>query len=147
MEALTVWTTRKITLPKFSVQTQERKKKENPQLNPILLGFYFSHSLETTACQPLKSDEKKAVDTRTDAADRNGCLRGKERKHHSHHRARRWDVYTESYLTGSLGNLRGGGGGCFWPSAGERDWKSRSQQQVLIVLFLYDSGFDSSGGD
>ncbi|KAI9545919.1 hypothetical protein NQZ68_032632, partial [Dissostichus eleginoides] len=46
-------------------------------------------SLETAACQPLKTDERKAVDTRVDSADRNGCIKGKGRKHHSHRRARR----------------------------------------------------------
>ncbi|XP_034548293.1 serine/arginine repetitive matrix protein 4 [Notolabrus celidotus] len=44
--------------------------------------------LETTACQPLKTDEKKAADSRVDTADRNGCIKGKGRKHHSHRRAR-----------------------------------------------------------
>ncbi|XP_034026754.1 serine/arginine repetitive matrix protein 4 [Thalassophryne amazonica] len=41
--------------------------------------------LETTACQTLKMDEKKAVDT----AERNGCVKGKRRKHNSHRRVRR----------------------------------------------------------
>lgn len=110
----------------------ERKKKT--QLNPILFGFYFSHSLETTACQPLKTDEKKTADTRTDAADRNGCIRGKGRKHHhSHHRARRWDVYTESCLTGSLGNRRGG---CFWPSVGERERASHNNKFWLFCFCI-----------
>ncbi|CAJ1069474.1 serine/arginine repetitive matrix protein 4 [Xyrichtys novacula] len=43
---------------------------------------------ETTACQPLKTDEKKAADSRVDTADRNGCIKVKGRKHHSHRRAR-----------------------------------------------------------
>ncbi|XP_037634619.1 serine/arginine repetitive matrix protein 4 [Sebastes umbrosus] len=45
-------------------------------------------NLETTACQPLKTDERKVADTRVDTADRNGCIKGKGRKHHSHRRAR-----------------------------------------------------------
>ncbi|KAA8592525.1 hypothetical protein FQN60_017980 [Etheostoma spectabile] len=45
-------------------------------------------ALETTACQPLKTDERKSVDTRVDTADRHGCIKGKRRKHHSHRRAR-----------------------------------------------------------
>ncbi|KAM9359876.1 serine/arginine repetitive matrix protein 4 [Symphorus nematophorus] len=45
-------------------------------------------NLETTACQPLKTDERKAADTRVDTTDRNGCIKGKGRKHHSHRRAR-----------------------------------------------------------
>ncbi|KAM8760308.1 serine/arginine repetitive matrix protein 4 [Acanthopagrus schlegelii] len=48
-------------------------------------------NLETTACPPLKTDERKvaaATDTRVDAADRNGCIKGKGRKHHRHRRAR-----------------------------------------------------------
>ncbi|XP_070761227.1 serine/arginine repetitive matrix protein 4 [Enoplosus armatus] len=44
--------------------------------------------LETTACQPLKTDERKAAETRVDTADRHGCIRGKGRKHHSRRRAR-----------------------------------------------------------
>ncbi|TKS78572.1 Serine/arginine repetitive matrix protein 4 [Collichthys lucidus] len=43
---------------------------------------------ETTACLPLKTDERKAEDTRVDAPNRNGCIKGKGRKHHSHRRAR-----------------------------------------------------------
>ncbi|XP_023272939.1 serine/arginine repetitive matrix protein 4 [Seriola lalandi dorsalis] len=43
---------------------------------------------ETTTCQPLKTDERKAADTRVDAADRNGSIKGKGRKHHSHRRVR-----------------------------------------------------------
>ncbi|XP_049907810.1 serine/arginine repetitive matrix protein 4 [Epinephelus moara] len=46
------------------------------------------NNLETTACQPLKTDERKSADTRVDTADRNGCIKGKGRKHHSHRRAR-----------------------------------------------------------
>ncbi|XP_019954541.2 serine/arginine repetitive matrix protein 4 [Paralichthys olivaceus] len=45
-------------------------------------------NFETTACQPLKTDERKAADTRVEAAGRNGCIKGKSRKHHSHRRAR-----------------------------------------------------------
>ncbi|XP_067426668.1 serine/arginine repetitive matrix protein 4 [Thunnus thynnus] len=46
---------------------------------------------ETTACLPLKTDERKGVDadTRLDVADRNGCIKGKGRKRHSHRRVRR----------------------------------------------------------
>ncbi|XP_029999303.1 serine/arginine repetitive matrix protein 4 [Sphaeramia orbicularis] len=46
--------------------------------------------LETTACQPLKPDERKTADSgdRVDTAHRNGCSRGKGRKHHSHRRVR-----------------------------------------------------------
>ncbi|KAM7415708.1 hypothetical protein PAMA_017985 [Pampus argenteus] len=45
---------------------------------------------ETTACLPLKNDERKEVDadTRVDTAERNGCIKGKGRKHHSHRRVR-----------------------------------------------------------
>ncbi|XP_018558873.1 serine/arginine repetitive matrix protein 4 [Lates calcarifer] len=43
---------------------------------------------ETTACQLLKTDERKVADTRVDTADRNGCIKGKGRKHHSHRRVR-----------------------------------------------------------
>ncbi|KAM7017915.1 serine/arginine repetitive matrix protein 4 [Tautogolabrus adspersus] len=43
---------------------------------------------ETTACQPLQTDERKAADSRVDTVDRNGCIKGKGRKHQSHHRAR-----------------------------------------------------------
>lgn len=39
---------------------------------------------ETTTCQQLKPDERKAADTR----DRNGCIKGSRRRHHSHRRAR-----------------------------------------------------------
>lgn len=39
---------------------------------------------ETTTCQQLKPDERKAVDTR----DRYGCIKGNRRKHRSHRRAR-----------------------------------------------------------
>lgn len=49
--------------------------------------FLLVHSLETTACQPLKSDEKTTADRRVEAADRNGCMKGKGRKRHR--RARR----------------------------------------------------------
>ncbi|GLD54373.1 serine/arginine repetitive matrix protein 4 isoform X1, partial [Lates japonicus] len=45
-------------------------------------------SSETTACQLLKTDERKVADTRVDTADRNGCIKGKGRKHHSHRRVR-----------------------------------------------------------
>ncbi|XP_074525736.1 serine/arginine repetitive matrix protein 4 [Halichoeres trimaculatus] len=46
--------------------------------------------LETTEFQPLNTGEleKKAVDSRVDTSDRNGCIKGKGRKHHSHRRAR-----------------------------------------------------------
>ncbi|XP_041644288.1 serine/arginine repetitive matrix protein 4 [Cheilinus undulatus] len=43
---------------------------------------------ETTACLPLKTDERKVADSRVDTANRNGCIKGKGRKHHSHRRAR-----------------------------------------------------------
>ncbi|XP_038559580.1 serine/arginine repetitive matrix protein 4 [Micropterus salmoides] len=43
---------------------------------------------ETTACQPPKTDERKAAETRVDTSDRNGCIKGKGRKRHSHRRAR-----------------------------------------------------------
>ncbi|XP_041854614.1 serine/arginine repetitive matrix protein 4 [Melanotaenia boesemani] len=42
----------------------------------------------TETCEPLKTDERKAVDTQVDATDRNGCIKGNGRKHHSHRRAR-----------------------------------------------------------
>ncbi|XP_034451256.1 serine/arginine repetitive matrix protein 4 [Hippoglossus hippoglossus] len=45
-------------------------------------------NFQTTLCQPLKADERKAADTRVEAAARNGCIKGKARKHHSHRRAR-----------------------------------------------------------
>ncbi|XP_068460993.1 serine/arginine repetitive matrix protein 4 [Clinocottus analis] len=45
-------------------------------------------SLETTACQPLNTDERKAAVARADTADGNGCIKGKGRRHHSHRRAR-----------------------------------------------------------
>ncbi|XP_040010563.1 serine/arginine repetitive matrix protein 4 [Xiphias gladius] len=43
---------------------------------------------EITACQPLKTDERKAAVTRADTADRNGCIKGKGRRHHGHRRVR-----------------------------------------------------------
>ncbi|XP_072243533.1 serine/arginine repetitive matrix protein 4 [Leuresthes tenuis] len=43
---------------------------------------------ETTTCQPLKIDEQKAADTWMNTSDRNGCIKGNRRKHHSHRRAR-----------------------------------------------------------
>ncbi|XP_026199703.1 serine/arginine repetitive matrix protein 4 [Anabas testudineus] len=46
---------------------------------------------ETAACQPLKTDEGKAAaaESRVDAAaDRNGCIKTKGRKRHSHRRVR-----------------------------------------------------------
>ncbi|KAF0034255.1 hypothetical protein F2P81_014321 [Scophthalmus maximus] len=43
---------------------------------------------ETTACPPLAADEGKAADARVDTADRNGCIKGKGRKHHSRRRVR-----------------------------------------------------------
>ncbi|KAM7391174.1 hypothetical protein PAMP_021883 [Pampus punctatissimus] len=45
---------------------------------------------ETTACLPLKNDERKEVDadTRVDTTERNGCIKGKGHKHHSHRRVR-----------------------------------------------------------
>ncbi|XP_008278102.1 serine/arginine repetitive matrix protein 4 [Stegastes partitus] len=48
---------------------------------------------ETTTCQPLKTDERKAADTRVDASDRNGCIKG--RKHHSSHRRARSPSFDE----------------------------------------------------
>ncbi|KAM3610746.1 uncharacterized protein V6R79_008380 [Siganus canaliculatus] len=45
-------------------------------------------NFETTACQTLPTESRKAVDTRVDITDRNGCIRGKGRKHHRHRRAR-----------------------------------------------------------
>ncbi|XP_017283373.1 serine/arginine repetitive matrix protein 4 isoform X2 [Kryptolebias marmoratus] len=41
---------------------------------------------ETTTCQPLKTDDRKVVDTRADSTNRNGCIKG--RKHRRHRRAR-----------------------------------------------------------
>ncbi|XP_026177721.1 serine/arginine repetitive matrix protein 4 [Mastacembelus armatus] len=43
---------------------------------------------ETTACQPLKTDERKVADSRVDTANRNGCIKTKGRKHRSHRRVR-----------------------------------------------------------
>ncbi|KAK2838007.1 hypothetical protein Q5P01_015219 [Channa striata] len=43
---------------------------------------------DTTALQALKTDERKAADSRVDIADRNGCIKTKGRKHHSHRRFR-----------------------------------------------------------
>ncbi|XP_070690658.1 serine/arginine repetitive matrix protein 4 [Pempheris klunzingeri] len=45
-------------------------------------------NLETTTCQPLKTVERKAADTRVDTAERNGYIKGKGRKRHRHRRAR-----------------------------------------------------------
>ncbi|XP_014855150.1 PREDICTED: serine/arginine repetitive matrix protein 4 isoform X2 [Poecilia mexicana] len=42
----------------------------------------------TTSYQPLQTDDRKAADMRVDSADRNGCIKGSGRKHHSHRRAR-----------------------------------------------------------
>lgn len=45
------------------------------------------HSLQTTACQSLKSEEKTTAETKVEAADGNGCTKGKGHKHRR--RARR----------------------------------------------------------
>lgn len=50
-------------------------------------SFCLFCSSDATACQPLEPDEKKATDTRVNAADRNGCIKGKG--HKRHRRARR----------------------------------------------------------
>ncbi|XP_043967890.1 serine/arginine repetitive matrix protein 4 isoform X2 [Gambusia affinis] len=42
----------------------------------------------TTSYQPLQTDDRKAADMRVDRVDRNGCIKGSGRKHHSHRRAR-----------------------------------------------------------
>ncbi|KAM4746041.1 serine/arginine repetitive matrix protein 4 [Anableps anableps] len=42
----------------------------------------------TTSYQPLQTDARKAAETRVDSTDRNGCIKGSGRKHHSHRRAR-----------------------------------------------------------
>ncbi|XP_022064138.2 serine/arginine repetitive matrix protein 4 [Acanthochromis polyacanthus] len=48
---------------------------------------------ETTTCQPLKTDERKAADTRVDTSERNGCIKG--RKHHGSHRRARSPSFDE----------------------------------------------------
>ncbi|XP_010782892.1 serine/arginine repetitive matrix protein 4-like [Notothenia coriiceps] len=72
------------------------KAVATPRAESVIVASITAHrrvtNLETAACQPLKTDERKAVDTRVDSADsadRNGCIKGKGRKHHSHRRARR----------------------------------------------------------
>ncbi|KAK5932074.1 hypothetical protein CgunFtcFv8_003808 [Champsocephalus gunnari] len=68
------------------------KAVATPRAESVIVASITAHrrvtNLETAACQPLKTDERKAVDTRVDSADRNGCIKGKGRKHHSHRRAR-----------------------------------------------------------
>ncbi|KAF7655822.1 hypothetical protein LDENG_00050470 [Lucifuga dentata] len=47
--------------------------------------------IETPACEPLKSDERKVVnnaDTRVETVDRNGCIKGKGHKRNRHRRIR-----------------------------------------------------------
>ncbi|XP_075960410.1 serine/arginine repetitive matrix protein 4 [Anarhichas minor] len=68
------------------------KAVATPRPESVIVASITAHrrvtNFETTACQPLKTDERKAADTRLDTADRNGCIKGKGRKHHSHRRAR-----------------------------------------------------------
>ncbi|XP_032373018.1 serine/arginine repetitive matrix protein 4 [Etheostoma spectabile] len=68
------------------------KAVATPRPESVIVASITAHrrvtNLETTACQPLKTDERKSVDTRVDTADRHGCIKGKRRKHHSHRRAR-----------------------------------------------------------
>ncbi|XP_068166220.1 serine/arginine repetitive matrix protein 4 [Antennarius striatus] len=45
-------------------------------------------NLETKVNQPLETDVKKLVERRLNTTKRNGCTKGKRRKHHSHRRAR-----------------------------------------------------------
>ena len=102
MEALTVWETLKLTFwEKFS---REGTRVKTQSFSVSFLISLPLHSLETTACLPLKTDERKmaaAGDTRVDTVDRNGCIKGKGRKHHSHRRARRWDGCYARTNTGS----------------------------------------------
>ena len=78
-------------LEKFSWEHTRAKTKSFFFLSLSLL--LFPHSLEKSACLPLKTDERKGLDadTRVDTGDRrNCCIKGKGRKHHSHRRVRRW---------------------------------------------------------
>lgn len=70
-----------------SVECVGNKKRNNG----IPLLSSSPSSSEPAACQPLKTDEGNAADadTRLYAADRNGCIKGKGRKHHSRRRVRR----------------------------------------------------------
>ncbi|XP_078105934.1 serine/arginine repetitive matrix protein 4 [Sander vitreus] len=68
------------------------KAVATPRPESVIVASITAHrrvtNLETTACQPLKTDERKSADTRVDTANRHGCIKGKRRKHHSHRRAR-----------------------------------------------------------
>ncbi|TDH13086.1 hypothetical protein EPR50_G00054260 [Perca flavescens] len=68
------------------------KAVATPRPESVIVASITAHrrvtNLETTACQPLKTDERKSAATRVDTADRHGCIKGKRRKHHSHRRAR-----------------------------------------------------------
>ncbi|XP_044052897.1 serine/arginine repetitive matrix protein 4 isoform X2 [Siniperca chuatsi] len=68
------------------------KAVATPRPESVIVASITAHrrvtNSETAACQPLKTDERKAAETRVDTSDRNGCIKGKGRKHHSHRRAR-----------------------------------------------------------
>ncbi|XP_013866609.1 serine/arginine repetitive matrix protein 4 isoform X1 [Austrofundulus limnaeus] len=50
---------------------------------------------ETTTCQPLNTDDRKAVDTQADSPNRNGCIKG--RKHHHRHRRARIHYFDDVF--------------------------------------------------
>ncbi|XP_037536134.1 serine/arginine repetitive matrix protein 4 [Nematolebias whitei] len=53
---------------------------------------------DTTTCQPLKTDDRKAVDTRADSANRNGCVKGrKHHRHHHHHRRAKIHYFDDAF--------------------------------------------------
>ncbi|XP_070820807.1 serine/arginine repetitive matrix protein 4 [Chaetodon trifascialis] len=68
------------------------KAVATPRPESVIVASITAHrrvtNFETTACQSLKTDERKAADRRADRSDRYGCIKGKGRKHHSHRRAR-----------------------------------------------------------
>ncbi|XP_029295520.1 LOW QUALITY PROTEIN: serine/arginine repetitive matrix protein 4 [Cottoperca gobio] len=68
------------------------KAVATPRPESVIVASITAHrrvtNFEAAACQPLKTDEGKATDSRVDTADRNGCIKGKGRKHHIHRRAR-----------------------------------------------------------
>ncbi|AWP07577.1 putative serine/arginine repetitive matrix protein 4 [Scophthalmus maximus] len=68
------------------------KAVATPRPESVIVASITAHrrviGSETTACPPLAADEGKAADARVDTADRNGCIKGKGRKHHSRRRVR-----------------------------------------------------------
>ncbi|PWA17089.1 hypothetical protein CCH79_00013292, partial [Gambusia affinis] len=109
------------------------------RLKPLAEEENFSET--TTSYQPLQTDDRKAADMRVDRADRNGCIKGSGRKHHSHRRARIGkDLFINIKASKRLQQRGRGNIGIFRSAESRPVMKDFNQISTVVDVSLPDRG-------